>query len=51
VHEIKFYKDENDNSPIVDFLDGLKPKEAQQVTWVLQLIEDHDIVPRTYFKK
>lgn len=51
MHEIKFYEDENENSPIVDFLDGLKPKEAQKVTWVLQLIEDHDIVPRTYFKK
>ncbi len=26
-------------------------KQAQKVTWVLQLIEDMDTIPRQYFKK
>lgn len=51
MREIKFYKDENNKSPIIEFLDNLKSKEAQKVTWVLSLIEDHDIVPKTYYKK
>lgn len=48
---IKFYKNINGQSVINDFINELKPKEAQKVTWVLQLIEEHDNVPKTYFKK
>ncbi len=51
MHKIKFYKDEQGKSPIEEFLDDLKAKEAQKVVWVLQLIEQHDIIPKTYFKK
>ena len=51
MHQIVFYKDEKGNSPITDFLDKLSAKDAQKITWVLRLIEEHDIVPKTYFKK
>jgi hypothetical protein len=51
VRLIDFYKDEKGNSPITDFLDELPSKVAQKVVWVLKLIEDHDIVPKTYYKK
>jgi phage-related protein len=34
-----------------EFLDLLPGKAAQKVTWVLNLIEDLDVVPSAYFKK
>ena len=34
-----------------EFLDSLAGKQAQKVLWVLQLIEELDVLPRQYFKK
>ncbi len=51
MHEISFYIEENGKSPVEEFLDALKAKDAQKVVWVLQLIEQHDIIPKAYFKK
>ena len=34
-----------------EFLDGLLPKEAQKVTWVMQIVEELVRVPEQYFKK
>ena len=51
MNDILFYKDKKGKSRIDDFLNGLKSKQAQKVTWVLNLIEEHDIVPKIYFKK
>jgi len=51
VNKILFYKDENEKSPINEFLDALSSKHAQKVAWVLNLIEEHNQVPKTYFKK
>jgi len=51
VNTILFYKDENGKSPINAFLDTLNSKHALKVTWVLNLIEEHDQIPKTYFKK
>jgi len=48
---IIFYKTESGDCPVTDFLDQLTAKQAQKVTWVLQLIEELDVVPVTYFKK
>jgi phage-related protein len=36
---------------VEEFLDGLSSKQAQKVAWVLQLIEDLEVVPSQYFKK
>jgi len=38
-------------SPVEAFLDSLQSKQAQKVAWVLQLIEDLDVIPVQYFKK
>ena len=46
-----FYRLPNGNSPVEEFLDSLTGKQAQKVLWVLQLVEELDIVPRQYFKK
>ena len=49
--QIKFYKDQNGKSPIEDFLNDLNSKQALKVTWVLNLIEEHDNIPKSYLKK
>ena len=51
MREIHFYRTESDFCPVEEFLDSLSAKQAQKVAWVLQLIEEIDIVPVQYFKK
>ena len=51
MHEVNFYTDEMGKSPVEEFLDELSSKDAQKIVWVLQLIEQHDIIPKIYFKK
>jgi len=51
VHEVNFYTDEIGKSSVEEFLDELSSKDAQKIVWVLQLIEQHDIIPKIYFKK
>lgn len=48
---VEFYRLPNGNSPVEEFLDSLTGKQAQKVLWVLQLIEELEVVPRQYFKK
>jgi len=38
-------------SPIDEFLNTLSSKQAQKVAWVLNLVEELDIVPSQYFQK
>jgi len=51
VREVNFYKNSSGKSPIKDFLDSLSGKQAQKITWVLEIIEESRIVPKQYFKK
>lgn len=46
-----FYRTADGKCPVQEFLDSLAGKTAQKVTWVLNLIEELDVVPSTYFKK
>lgn len=48
---IHFYRSESGACPVEDFLDSLSGEQAQKVTWVLQLIEELEIIPAQYFKK
>jgi phage-related protein len=48
---VNFYQTHSGRSPIVEFIDALAGKQAQKVAWVLQLIEELDVVPTQYFKK
>lgn len=49
--EIIFYRTESGYCPVEEFLDTLSSKQAQKVTWVMQLVEELEIVPVKYFKK
>ena len=49
--EIVFYRMESGRCPVEEFLDSLTDKQAQKVVWVMQLVEEMEIVPAQYFKK
>ncbi len=49
--EIQFYETETGESPVIEFLEDLPPKEAQKAAWVLKLVEEFPIIPPKYFKK
>ncbi len=51
MREVNFYKSRSGKSPINDFLDSLSGKQLQKITWVLEIIEELQIVPKQYFKK
>lgn len=51
MRNIHFYIMDDGKSPIAEFLDSLSGKQAQKVTWVLQLVEELSYVPSTYLKK
>jgi len=50
MREIRFYKTISGKSPISDFLNSLSDKQAQKVSWVLEVIEELRIIPKQYFK-
>ena len=51
MREIIFYRTQTNECPIEQFLDSLNSKQAQKVTWVLQLVEELELIPATYLKK
>ena len=51
MREIVFYRMESGRCPVEEFLDSLNSKQAQKVAWVLQLVEELNVVPVQYFKK
>ena len=51
MREIRFYKLETGKSPVEEFFDSLTNKQFEKISFVLDLIEQIDIVPRNYFKK
>ena len=48
---VEFYRTEDGECPVQDFLDVLDDKEVQKVLWVFRLIERLDRVPVNYLKK
>jgi phage-related protein len=48
---VTFYATVDGKCPVRDFLDSLSEKAAQKATWVLNLLEDLEVVPSSYFKK
>jgi phage-related protein len=42
---------ESGRCPVEEFLDSLSSKQAQKVTWVMQLVEELETVPVKYLKK
>ncbi len=51
MREIAFYRTESGECPTEKFLDALTAQQTQKVAWVLQLIEELNVVPVQYFKK
>ena len=51
LREVTFYRTGMGRSPIDEFLNTLSSKQAQKVAWVLNLVEELDIVPSQYFQK
>ena len=51
MREIQFYRTAGGTCPVEEFLDGLGPKQAQKVAWVLKLVKELPLVPKQYFKK
>jgi phage-related protein len=50
MREVIFYKLSSGRSPIDEFLDSLSAKEAQKVTWVLNLVEELEYLSTKYYK-
>jgi phage-related protein len=48
---INFYTTQEGKIPVAEFLDLLPAKQARKITWVLQLVEELDVIPTTYLKK
>lgn len=48
---IQFYRTASGQCPVEEFLDSLESRQARKVTWVLQLIEELERIPRQYFKR
>jgi phage-related protein len=51
MRKIKFYKLETGKCPVEEFFDSLSDKQFEKISFVLDLIEQIDIVPSKYFKK
>ena len=51
MREILFYSTIKGHQPVREFLDSFDSKQSQKVTWVLQLVEEIERVPKQYLKK
>ncbi|MBK6914166.1 MAG: type II toxin-antitoxin system RelE/ParE family toxin [Ignavibacteriales bacterium] len=51
MREVNFYQSESGKYPAKEFLDSLRGKKDNKITWVLELFEDTSIVTKQYFKK
>ncbi len=51
MRKIKFYRSETGKCPVEEYFDSLTNKQFEKISFVLDLIEQIDIVPRKYFKK
>jgi phage-related protein len=48
---LNFYRTEDGDCPVREFLDRLDGKDVQKALWVFRLIERIDRVPKQYLKK
>ena len=51
MRKIKFYRLETGKCPVEEFFDSLTNKQFEKISFVLDLIEQINIVPSKYFKK
>lgn len=48
---VTFFRTESGRCPTEEFLDSLNVRRAQKALWTMRLIEELDVVPRTFLKK
>ena len=51
MRQVIFYRTENDQSPVEDFLNSLSDKQVDKILWVLKIIKELERIPKQYFKK
>lgn len=51
VREVIFYESDSGRIPVEEFLDTLSSKQALKLAWVINLVEDMEVVPTQYFQK
>lgn len=51
MRKIIFYRLEDGKCPVEEFFNSLTNKQFEKIAFVLDLIEQIDIVPKNYFKK
>ena len=51
IRNIVFYRSNNGKCPVEEYLDSLSKKQVEKVFFVLDLIEQLNVVPRKFFKK
>ena len=51
MRKIKFYRFETGKCPVEEHFDSLTNKQFEKIAFVLDIIEQLDIVPRKFFKK
>ena len=51
MRKIKFYRFESGKSPVEEYFYSLSNKQFEKIAFVLDIIEQLDIVPRKFFKK
>ena len=51
MRKIKFYRSETGKCPVEEYFDSLTNKQFEKIAFVLDIIEQIDIVPRKFFKK
>ena len=49
--KVQFFTTTDGKCPVKEFLDSLPGKTAQKAVWALQVMEERNIVPASYFKK
>ena len=49
--KVQFFTTTDGKCPAKEFLDSLPGKTAQKAVWALQVMEERNIVPASYFKK
>lgn len=48
--EVNFYQTESGSYPVIEFLDKLSGKQAQKITWVLELFEEMAVVQNSILR-
>lgn len=51
MRKIIFYETDTGEIPVKDFLDSLTISVVKKIAWTFKLIQENDMIPKTYFKK